>query len=139
VKSPQVNFNAKAHFSSRLRQAVEKDGRTKTAIAASIGVQPSALSRWLADVIPDAANLTRLAAALDVSVQWLLTDAASGADRMREDVTPYHFTPRALTSSVLCAASADEWLRTCHLMLDHCACIDNPQALNYALLGIYDT
>ncbi|GEM_PF-2183839 len=58
---------------------------------------------------------------------------------MREDVTPYHCTPRALTSSVLCSPSADEWLRTCHVMLDHCACIDSPQALNYALLGIHDT
>jgi len=27
---------------------------------------------------------------------------------MREDVTPYHCTPRALTSSVLCSPSADE-------------------------------
>lgn len=119
---------------------MEKDGRTKTAISQSIGAQPSALSRWLSGVIPDSENLTKLASCLGVSVQWLLTDEERSNDLIREEVAPYHFTPRggSGTGPNPQPSSADEWLNACHLLLDHFGHIKSPDALDYAMAGIHD-
>jgi transcriptional regulator with XRE-family HTH domain len=138
VKSHQANFNAKAHFSSRLAQAVEKDGRSKTAISQAMGAQPSALSRWLSGVIPDSENLTKLASCLGVSVQWLLTDEPSSNEPMREEVTAYHFTPRGGAGGTSRVVSSAEWLHACHLLLDHFENIKSADALEFAMESFQD-
>jgi len=66
-------LNSKDKFSERLRSAIKADGRTKTAIAATLGVHPPALSRWLRGSPPETTHSTRLAKELNVNVQWLLT------------------------------------------------------------------
>jgi SOS-response transcriptional repressor LexA len=66
-------LNTKDHFSERLAQAIKADRRTKTAIAAALGVHPPALSRWLRGSPPEMIHATRIAKELNINVQWLLT------------------------------------------------------------------
>jgi transcriptional regulator with XRE-family HTH domain len=135
VKTAQANFNAKQHFASRLEQAVERDGRSKGAIAASMGVQASALSRWLSGVIPDADNLKKLANSLRVSVQWLLTDEEN---EIREDVRPYHFTPRAGSSipgPFPQPTDSDSLLAGCHALLHAMPHAKTKDQFDYAVQG----
>jgi len=98
----QMENNTSATFLSRLRQAVQNDPRTKKAIADAAGVKGPALSRWLAGSTPDFPNMEKLARALNTSVSFLLfgdnaaVTSSTTPQALREDATPYHFTPAGL-------------------------------------------
>lgn len=88
----QEIIHSEGDFNQRLKQAVENDPRTKTAIAALVGVHPTVLSRWLKNVQPDADNVRQLARVLNLDVHWLLNGEAKeridqGASLVQE-VTP---------------------------------------------------
>lgn len=139
---PQALFNAKSHFSSRLAEAVEKDGRTKTAIAQSMNTHPPALSRWLGGVIPDPENLSKLAKTLNVSVQWLLTGDGSS---VREQPALYKITPRIATPAGSGSGTGPNpqpqtsraMLSTCQFLLTQFETIESPEALEWAIRGLH--
>jgi transcriptional regulator with XRE-family HTH domain len=61
-----------AGFPSRLAQAMRKAAKTQAALAAQVGVAPSAVSAWRAgDRNPSRENVTALAKALEVPEPWL--------------------------------------------------------------------
>jgi len=127
----QANFLPKAKFSSRLSQAIEKDGRSKTAIAIAVGVKPPALSRWLSGVIPDHANLTKLAQTLGVDVQWFLADGESEpTSTFREEATPYKFTQRGPVPQPTQSA---ELHSGCQMMLNAIKHASTQQAFDFAV------
>jgi transcriptional regulator with XRE-family HTH domain len=138
----QEQFNAKHHFSSRLAEAVEKDGRTKTAIAKSMDTQPPALSRWLGGVIPDPENLSKLAKTLNVSVQWLLT---GDGNVTREEPALYKITSRIAAPTGSGSSTGPNpqpqtsraMLSTCQFLLTQFEHINTPQALDWAVAGLH--
>ena len=132
----QANFPPKAKFSSRLSQAIEKDGRSKTAIAVAVGVKPPALSRWLSGVIPDHVNLSKLAQTLGVDVQWFLADEEiEPTTTLRESVTPYKFTARAPFQP---ASTATEFHNGCLAMLGAMSHAQTPEHFDYAVMAFED-
>src|SRR5689334_22230114 len=57
---------------SRLTQAMRKRAKTQAAVAAEVGVAPSAVSAWRAgDRNPSRENISALSRALDVPEAWL--------------------------------------------------------------------
>lgn len=77
----QEEFHSEVDFHQRLKQAVDEDLRSKSAIAGLVGVHPTVLSRWLKNVQPDADNVRKLAKVLNLNVQWLL----NGEGKMRPE------------------------------------------------------
>jgi len=64
---------APSGFSERLKDAIDRAGITQRTLAHKMHVSASAVSKWLSDSRePDLATLTRLAAMLGVSTDWLL-------------------------------------------------------------------
>ena len=88
-------------FRARLRQAMEKSGFNRSTLARRIGMDRSTLSQLLAtehDRLPRAETVAALAAALQVSLDWLLGltgEAKLGADILHESmqVTPSPGSP----------------------------------------------
>lgn len=70
-------------FAARLRMAVLDDGRMTTAICREAGIAPHTLRDYLAGkYVPKTSTATKLANALDVSLDWLLgREANAGAER----------------------------------------------------------
>jgi len=140
---PQELFNAKHHFSSRLAEAVERDGRTKTAIAQGMNVHPPALSRWLGGVIPDPENLSKLAKALNVSVQWLLT---GDGNSLLQEPALYKITSRIAAPAGSGSRSGPNpqpqtslaMLSTCQYLLSQFDSIESTEALDWALKGLHN-
>jgi transcriptional regulator with XRE-family HTH domain len=61
------------NFPTRLAEAIAKSGKSKGALAATLGVALSTVSRWLGGTVPKAETLARIAAVLSVDAKWLLT------------------------------------------------------------------
>lgn len=126
----QTKINIPANFSERLSLAISRDGRTKAQIAESVGVKPPALSRWLAGSIPDHENAKDLAAALNVSVHWLL----NGEDNFRttEEPATYHVSRAKAGPS---ASSAPDLLHACSVVLGGLAHANTSEAFGYGVQG----
>ena len=61
-------------LSNRIRQAVEKSGKTQRQIADAIGITEVSMSRYVCgERIPKATIMPKLAEACGVSVEWLQT------------------------------------------------------------------
>jgi transcriptional regulator with XRE-family HTH domain len=61
-------------LSSRIRQAVERSGKTQRQIADAIGITEVSLSRYVhGERTPRATSIPKLAEACGVSVEWLQT------------------------------------------------------------------
>lgn len=61
-------------FADRVRECIEITGRTQSDVAASVGLTASQLSKSLAGARQfSAVEVAQLAAALDVSMYWLVT------------------------------------------------------------------
>jgi len=129
----QTKINIPANFSERLSLAISRDGRTKAQIAESVGVKPPALSRWLAGSIPDHENAKDLAAALNVSVHWLL----NGEDNFhtQEEARPYLGAQRAGAKAGPVASSAPDLLHACAVVLGGLAHVNNLDAFGYTVQG----
>ena len=84
---------AKMSIHDRVQEAVEQSGLTKSAIAKSCGVSPSAVTQWLnGDTkAPTAEKLLRLARATRVSYTWLVEGkgAMNSTDAVSERVRSY--------------------------------------------------
>lgn len=126
----QTKINIPANFSERLSLAISRDGRTKAQIAESVGVKPPALSRWLAGSIPDHENAKDLAAALNVSVHWLLNGEESF--RTSEEPSIYH-SNRAKAGPA--ASSAPDLLHACSVVLGGLAHANTSEAFGYGVQG----
>jgi len=59
------------NFSERLELAIERSGQTKHAIAGAAGMSHTSINRYLKGEIPKQESIGKLAAALNVNVQWL--------------------------------------------------------------------
>ena len=73
------------HIGARIRRAREAKGMSQAKLAALVGVPSQSISAWeRGEVVPGAKNILRLAEALGVSVDWLLTgqgrDASAPSD-----------------------------------------------------------
>ena len=65
-----MNLHEKIYYCRR------RAGLSQDALAEAVGVSRQAVSKWeLGDAVPETANLAALAAALGVSVDWLLSSA----------------------------------------------------------------
>lgn len=126
----QTKINIPANFSERLSLAIARDGRTKAQIAEAVGVKPPALSRWLAGSIPDHENAKDLAAALNVSVHWLV----NGEDNFHTSEEPgqYRVSTRKGAPS---ASSAPDLLHACTVVLGGLAHANNLDAFGYGVQG----
>ena len=61
-------------LSNRIRQAIEKSGKTQRQIADAIGITKASMSRYIhGERIPKATIMPKLADACGVSVEWLQT------------------------------------------------------------------
>ncbi len=128
----QTKITVPANFSERLSLAISRDGRTKSQIAEAVGVKPPALSRWLAGSLPDHENARDLAAALNVSVQWLLNGDDNRGSSMREEGR-YRGTPRGRQTGT--GSSASDLLHACSVMLGSLAHTDTSEAFGYGVQG----
>jgi transcriptional regulator with XRE-family HTH domain len=129
----QAKMNIPANFSERLSLAISRDGRTKAQIAESVGVKPPALSRWLAGSIPDHENAKDLAAALNVSVHWLLNGEENF--HLNEEPGVYRATSRPGVKPGPVASSAPDLLHACTVVLGGLAHANNLDAFGYAVQG----
>ena len=129
----QSKINIPANFSERLSLAISRDGRTKAQIAEAVGVKPPALSRWLAGSVPDHENAKDLAAALSVSVHWLL----NGEDSFHTTEEPgvYRTNQRPSGKAGPVASSAPDLLHACTVVLGGLAHANNLDAFGYGVQG----
>lgn len=127
----QPKINIPANFSERLSLAVSRDGRTKSQIAEAVGVKPPALSRWLAGSVPDYENAKDLAAALNVSVHWLL-NGDEHISHTTEDPRGYK-AGRASTGPQ--ASSAPDLLHACSVVLGGLSHANTLDAFGYGVQG----
>jgi transcriptional regulator with XRE-family HTH domain len=127
----QSKINVPANFSERLSLAISRDGRTKAQIAEAVGVKPPALSRWLAGSVPDHENARDLAAALNVSVHWLLNGEES---LMRDEDTSYRFSSRGKNMPVN-SSSAPDLLHACSVVLGTMAHANTLDGFGYGVQG----
>lgn len=60
------------NFASRLKMAIERSGKAKSALAEHCGVASPAVSRWINGSEPRAETMAKIADFLGVNVKWLM-------------------------------------------------------------------
>ena len=83
----QENKSPNGHFFDRLDNRMKAAGLNGADLAVKAGVTPTAISRYRQGRIPAAEELLRLAQALGVTMEWLLT--GNGPSPPRTESTGY--------------------------------------------------
>lgn len=84
----------------------KKAGLSQDSLAEAVGVSRQAISKWeLGDAIPETSKLAALAAALGVSIDWLLSESGPEAEAdSSQEYDPGTFVPGRSASSAGTAA-----------------------------------
>lgn len=84
------------NFNSRLRSLIERKGLKQKEISELTGISEGAMSNYMVNRIPKADQLFRLASALGVSMEFLLTGQGPGTvTKCESSVVPYTFVSAA--------------------------------------------
>lgn len=118
MQPKKFNFT---NFSERLEFAIEQSGKSKHAIAQAAGLSHTSIARYLKGEVPKQASGKGLAAALNVSVQWLLTGEGNAFEQSSTSA------PRVADRHVTYAPSKTERL--------HLESNDDYQALVETFIG----
>jgi len=75
-------------FWDRVQARIEDQGKSQKLVAESLGIRPDMLSRWIhREILPDAAQAVGIAAALNTTVEFLVTGKSSSRTGLSEKVS----------------------------------------------------